>query len=82
MESPVGSNGLYIHMHDLFTYSPNADIEALKVIALAKWKAALRKHGLHCSKRGVDISTATSTRITSQKSLQPMTPRTRAKAIW
>ena len=56
MESPVGSNGLHIHMHDLFTYKPNADIEALKVIALAKWKAALRKFGLHCSKRGVDIT--------------------------
>ena len=55
MESPVGSNGLHIHMHDLFTYAPSADIETLKVIALAKWKAALRKFGLHCSKRGVDI---------------------------
>lgn len=55
MESPVGSNGLHIHMHDLFTYTPNADIEALTAIALTKWKAALRKHGLHCSKRGVDI---------------------------
>lgn len=55
MESPVGSNGLHIHMHDLFTYTPGADITALGVIALAKWKAALRKFGLHCSKRGVDI---------------------------
>jgi hypothetical protein len=55
MESPVGSNGLHIHMHDLFTYTPNADIEALKAIALEKWKTALRKFGLHCSKRGVDI---------------------------
>ncbi|NMM10846.1 MAG: hypothetical protein HHJ16_11315 [Polaromonas sp.] len=55
MESPIGSNGLHIHMHDLFTYMPGADIAALGVIALAKWKAALRKFGLHCSKRGVDI---------------------------
>ena len=55
MESPVGSNGLHIHMHDLFTYMPGADIVALGAIALAKWKAALRKFGLHCSKRGVDI---------------------------
>ena len=55
MESPVGSNGLHIHMHDLFTYMPGTDIAALRVIALAKWKAALRKFGLHCSKRGVDI---------------------------
>ena len=55
MECPVGSNGLHIHMHDLFTYAPGADIEALTAIALTKWKAALRKFGLHCSKRGVDI---------------------------
>lgn len=55
MESPVGSNGLHIHIHDLFTYAPDADIDALTANALTKWKAALRKHGLHCSKRGVDI---------------------------
>ena len=55
MECPVGSNGLHIHLHDLFTYKPGADIAALGVTALAKWKAALRKFGLHCSKRGVDI---------------------------
>jgi hypothetical protein len=55
MESPVGSNGLHLHIHDLFTYKPGADIDALTASALTKWKAALRKHGLHCSKRGVDI---------------------------
>ena len=55
MESPVGSNGLHLHIHDLFTYAPGADLDALAAIALTKWKAALRKHGLHCSKRGVDI---------------------------
>lgn len=55
MESPVGSNGLHVHVHDLFTYAHGADIDALAAIALTKWKAALRKHGLHCSKRGVDI---------------------------
>lgn len=55
MESPVGSNGLHLHIHDLFTYKPGADIDALTAVALTKWKAALRKHGLHCSKRGVDI---------------------------
>lgn len=55
MESPVGSNGLHIHIHDLLTYKPGADIEALRKVILAKWKAALRKFGLHCSKRGVDI---------------------------
>lgn len=55
MECPVGSNGLHVHVHDLFTYAPGADLDALAAIALTKWKAALRKHGLHCSKRGVDI---------------------------
>lgn len=55
MECPVGSNGLHLHIHDLFTYKSISDLEALKAITLKKWKAALRKHGLHCSKRGVDI---------------------------
>lgn len=55
MESPVGSNGLHVHVHDLFTYTPGTNIDALTTVALTKWKAALRKHGLHCSKRGVDI---------------------------
>lgn len=55
MECPVGSNGLHLHLHDLFTYKPGADIDALTAIALKKWKAALRQFGLHCSKRGVDI---------------------------
>lgn len=55
MECPVGSNGLHIHIHDLLTYKPGSDIQALQTVTLAKWKAALRKFGLHCSKRGVDI---------------------------
>lgn len=55
MECPVGSNGLHLHLHDLFTYKPGADIDALLATALKKWKAALRQFGLHCSKRGVDI---------------------------
>jgi hypothetical protein len=55
IETPVGSNGLHIHPHDLFTYKPRADIAALEIVALAKWKKSLRKFGLHCSKRGVDI---------------------------
>lgn len=55
MECPVGGNGLHLHIHDLFTYACIADLEALKATTLKKWKAALRKHGLRCSKRGVDI---------------------------
>ena len=55
VETPIGSNGLHLHPHDLFTYQHGTDIAALEVVALAKWKKALRKFGLHCSKRGVDI---------------------------
>lgn len=55
MESPVGSNGLHIHMHDLFTYRPGADIEAFEAVALKKWKAALKKFGLKCNGHGVDL---------------------------
>jgi len=55
IETPIGSNGLHVHPHDLFTYKAGTDIEAFKKIALKKWKAALRKYGLHCSKKGLDI---------------------------
>jgi hypothetical protein len=55
VETPVGSNGLHIHTHDLFTYLLGADIEVFRAIALKKWKAALKKFGLSCNKHGVDI---------------------------
>lgn len=55
MESPVGLNGLHIHMHDLFTYKPGADIDAFEEIALNKWKAALKKFGLKCNSHGVNL---------------------------
>jgi len=55
MESPVGSNGLHIHMHDLFTYKAGADIEAFEAVALKKWKAALKKFGLKCNGHGVNL---------------------------
>lgn len=55
MESPVGLNGLHIHMHDLFTYKPGADIEAFEEVALKKWKAALKKFGLKCNGHGVNL---------------------------
>ncbi len=55
MESPVGSNGLHIHMHDLFTYKPGADIESFEAVALKKWKAALKKYGLKCNGHGVNL---------------------------
>jgi hypothetical protein len=55
LESPVGSNGLHIHIHDLLTYKSITDFESFRKIALRKWKSALRKFDLHCSNRGVDI---------------------------
>lgn len=55
MESPVGLNGLHIHMHDLFTYKPGIDIEAFEAVALNKWKAALKKFGLKCNGHGVNL---------------------------
>lgn len=55
MESPVGSNGLHIHIHDLFTYEPGTNIDAFEEIALKKWKAALKKYDLKCNSHGVDL---------------------------
>lgn len=55
MESPVGSNGLHLHIHDLLTYNPGSDIDAFLEIALKKWKAALKKFGLKCNGHGVDL---------------------------
>lgn len=55
VETPVGSNGLHLHVHDLFTYAPGADLDALRAAVAKKWKAALKKHGLQCGKYGTDI---------------------------
>lgn len=55
MESPVGSNGLHIHIHDLFTYTPGTNIDGFLAVALKKWKAALKKFGLRCNGHGVDL---------------------------
>jgi hypothetical protein len=55
MESPVGSNGLHIHMHDLFTYKAGADVQAFEAVALKKWKASLKKFGLKCNGHGVNL---------------------------
>ncbi|MDD2610909.1 MAG: hypothetical protein PHX60_14725 [Giesbergeria sp.] len=55
MESPVGDNGLHLHIHDMFTYSKGADIDKLKNIAMQKWKLALKKVDLFCNHHGVDI---------------------------
>lgn len=58
VETPVGSNGLHLHVHDLFTYVPGADLDAFRVAVAKKWKAALKKHGLQCGKYGTDIKAA------------------------
>lgn len=55
MECPVGSNGLHLHIHDLITYAPGTNIEKFQELAVKKWKAALKKNGLHCTNRGIDI---------------------------
>lgn len=55
MESPVGPNGLHIHIHDLFTYKTGANIENFEKVALNKWKAALKKYGLRCNNHGVNL---------------------------
>jgi hypothetical protein len=55
VETPVGGNGIHLHVHDLFTYAPGADLDALCATVSKKWKAALKKHGLQCGKYGTDI---------------------------
>lgn len=55
MESPVGSNGIHVHIHDFFTYAPSADLDEFQKIVLRHWKAALKKFGLSCNSHGVDI---------------------------
>lgn len=55
MESPVGYNGLHIHVHDLFTYTPGTDIDTFLEVALKKWKAALKKFGLKCNGHGINL---------------------------
>ena len=55
MESPVGSNGLHLHIHDLITYVAGMDVERMKERALQIWKDALREQGLSCTSRGVDF---------------------------
>jgi len=58
VETPVGSNGLHLHVHDLFTYAPGADLDDFRAAVAKKWKAALKKHGLQCGKYGTDVKAA------------------------
>ena len=55
VESPVGPNGMHLHPHDLLVHDAAADLEAFKAIADKKWRAALKKYGLRCNKRGLHL---------------------------
>ena len=56
-ESPVGANGLHLHIHDELLYKPGADLAAFAARALAAWKDACKEVGLRCTARGVDVTT-------------------------
>ena len=55
IETPVGSNGLHVHIHDLLTYNPTVDLEKFQEAALKRWKAALKQFRLSCNSHGVDL---------------------------
>jgi len=55
VESPVGPNGLHLHIHDLMVHEPGADLKTFCTIADKKWREALKKHGLRCNKHGVHL---------------------------
>lgn len=57
IETPIGPNGLHLHVHDLIVHDASAVIDdAFCKTVLSKWKAALAKYGLHCSdKHGINI---------------------------
>lgn len=57
MESPVGPNGLHLHIHDEVLYLPGADLEAFEAIAARKWQEACREVGLYCNVHGLHITT-------------------------
>ena len=57
MESPVGPNGLHLHIHDEVLYLPGADLEAFEAVAARKWQEACREVGLYCNVHGLHITT-------------------------
>lgn len=57
MESPVGSNGLHLHIHDELLYLPGADLEAFEAVAARKWQEACREVGLYCNSHGLHMTT-------------------------
>ena len=57
MESPVGPNGLHLHIHDELLFRPGADLEAFEVVAVRKWQEACKAVGLYCNSHGLHITT-------------------------
>ena len=57
MESPVGPNGLHLHILDEMLYRPGADIEAFESVAARKWCETCREVGLYCNAHGLHITT-------------------------
>ena len=57
MESPVGPNGLHLHIHDELLYRPGADLQAFEAVATRKWREACREVGLYCNAHGLHVTT-------------------------
>lgn len=57
MESPVGPNGLHLHIHDEMLYRPGANLDAFEAVAARKWREACREVGLYCNAHGLHITT-------------------------
>lgn len=56
MESPVGPNGLHLHIHDELAYCPGANLEEFAASASKKWKAACKQVGLYCNDHGLHLT--------------------------
>ena len=57
MESPVGPNGLHLHIHDELLFRRGADLEAFEAVAVRKWQDACKAVGLYCNSHGLHITT-------------------------
>lgn len=56
MESPVGPNGLHLHIHDELAYRPGANLQVFAAAASKKWKAACKQVGLYCNDHGLHLT--------------------------
>ncbi len=57
MESPVGPNGLHVHLHDELVYKPGADLAKFETTARQKWMDACKEVGLKCNTHGLHLTT-------------------------